>query len=79
MFDIGFSELLLVAIAALVAIGPKDMPQVLFKMGRMARQARIFLNGFRDQYSQVMHDVELEQYRKEFLEKQKAENDKPGP
>lgn len=68
MFDIGFSEVLLIAIAALVAIGPKDMPQILFRFGRFARQIRIFVNGFRDQYAEIMHDVEVDHYRKQYGE-----------
>jgi sec-independent protein translocase protein TatB len=80
MFDIGFSEVLLIAIAALVAIGPKDMPQALFRLGRMMRQVRIVMNGFRDQYSQVMHDVEVEHYRKEFGQIERDANEmKPLP
>jgi sec-independent protein translocase protein TatB len=66
MFDIGFSEVLLIAIVALIAIGPKDIPQILFRFGRLMRQIRIFTNGFRNQYSEVMHDIELDHYRKEF-------------
>jgi sec-independent protein translocase protein TatB len=66
MFDIGFSELLLIAIVSLIAIGPKDMPKLLFRFGRLMRQIRMFLNGFRDQYAQVMHEIEVDHYRKEF-------------
>lgn len=69
MFDVGFSEVLLIGIIALVAIGPKDLPQLLFRFGRLVRRVRIFMNGFRDQYSDVMHQVELDHYRKEFEKK----------
>ncbi len=66
MFDIGFSELLLIAIAALVAIGPKDLPEILFRFGRLMRQVRLVFNRFRDEYAEVMHDIEVEHYRKKY-------------
>jgi sec-independent protein translocase protein TatB len=66
MFDIGFSEIMLIAVVALVAIGPKDLPDILFRAGRMTRRAKIFLGGIRDQFSDVMHEAEVTHYRKQF-------------
>ena len=66
MFDIGFSEILLVAIAALIAIGPKDLPDVLFRLGRFSRQVKMFVGGVRNQYSEIMHEAEVTHYRKEL-------------
>ena len=72
MFDIGFREIVLIAVVALISVGPKDIPQLLFKFGRMMRQVRIFTNQFRNSYSEVMHDIELDHYRKEFENAQKS-------
>lgn len=66
MFNIGFSELLLIAVAALVAIGPKDLPQILFRFGRLMRQGRLIFNRFRDEYAEIMHDIEVEHYRQKY-------------
>lgn len=66
MFEIGASEILLIAIAALIAIGPKDLPEILFRLGRLVRRVRIVMNGFRDQYAEIMHEAEINHYRKEF-------------
>lgn len=66
MFEIGASEILLIAIVALIAIGPQDLPDILFRLGRLARRARMMMNGLRDQYSEIMHEAELNHYRKEF-------------
>lgn len=66
MFEIGASEILLIAIVALIAIGPQDLPEILFRLGRLMRRVRMTLNGLRDQYSEIMHDAELNHYRKEF-------------
>ncbi len=66
MFDIGFSEILLIAVVALLAIGPKDLPDILFRFGRLVRRAKILLGGIRDQFSDVMHEAEITHYRKQF-------------
>jgi sec-independent protein translocase protein TatB len=66
MFDIGFSEILLVAIAALIAVGPKDLPEMLFKLGRFARRIKMFMNGIRNEYADIMHEAEVEHYRKQI-------------
>ena len=67
MFDIGFSELLVIGVAALIAIGPKDLPDVLFRLGRVTRRVKIFLGGIRDQYADIMHESEVEHYRKQYV------------
>lgn len=66
MFDIGFSELLLIAVVAIVAIGPEDLPEALFRMGRFMRQVKMFMGGIRDQYSEIMHEAEMAHYRKKI-------------
>ena len=40
MFDIAWSELLLIAVIALIFIGPKELPQVLHTFGRMVAKLR---------------------------------------
>ncbi len=40
MFDIGLSEIVVVAAVALIVIGPKDLPQLMHKLGGWAGQAR---------------------------------------
>jgi sec-independent protein translocase protein TatB len=66
MFDIGLSEILLIAVVAIVAIGPEDMPEALFRFGRFIRQVKIFLSGLQNQYSEIMHEAELQHYRREL-------------
>lgn len=75
MFEIGASEILLIAIVALIAIGPKDLPEILFRLGRLVRRMRMMLGGLRDQYSEIMHEAELNHYRKEFGAKLMDERD----
>ena len=40
MFDIGYSELLLIAVVALIVIGPKDLPRVMRTVGHWVGRAR---------------------------------------
>jgi sec-independent protein translocase protein TatB len=49
MFDIGFSEIVLIAGLSLVVLGPKKLPGVVRTMGRWAGRARAMARQFRDQ------------------------------
>lgn len=44
MFNIGFSELLLVLLVAFLVVGPKDLPKVARWLGRMVKKSRRLLN-----------------------------------
>ncbi len=44
MFNIGFSELLLVLLVAFVVVGPKDLPKVARWLGRMVKKSRRLIN-----------------------------------
>ncbi|MBM3490637.1 MAG: twin-arginine translocase subunit TatB [Alphaproteobacteria bacterium] len=65
MFDIGWSEMLLCAVVALVVIGPKDLPQALRALGRLLGKARATANEFRGQFDDLMRESELEELRKQ--------------
>ncbi len=49
MFDIGFSEVLVIAGLALIVLGPDKLPQVARTIGRWAGRARAMARQFRDQ------------------------------
>jgi sec-independent protein translocase protein TatB len=66
MFDVGFSEFFLIAVVAIIAIGPEDVPDALFRFGRFVRQVKMFTNGIRNQYSDIMHEAEMQHYRKQL-------------
>lgn len=48
MFDIGFMELMLILIIALVVIGPERMPEVARKVGQFIGKTRNFINSVKD-------------------------------
>ncbi len=59
MFDIGFSELLLIAVLALVVLGPKRLPEVARTAGRWAGRARRFVDSVKRDMDREMDDEGL--------------------
>ncbi len=56
MFDIAWSELLLIAVVALIFIGPKELPAVLHKLGMMTAKLRRAADDFRRQFEDSMRE-----------------------
>src|SRR6201997_5697483 len=61
MFDIGFSEVLLIFVLALVVLGPEKLPRVAAQVGRWIGRARGMARQFREQLEE---EVNLEEARK---------------
>ncbi len=72
MFDVAPTELLLVAVVALLVIGPKDLPHVLRVLGRWVAKARNVASQFRSGFDEMIREAEL----KDMEEKWRAENEK---
>lgn len=53
MFDIGWSELLLIGVVALIVIGPEDLPKLFHTLGRITARAR----GMAREFSSAMEDA----------------------
>ncbi len=64
MFDIAWSELLLIAVVALIFIGPKELPQVLHNLGRMSAKLRRSADDFRRQFEDSMREAGYEDLHK---------------
>lgn len=69
MFDIAPSELLLVAIVALLVIGPKDLPLALRSAGRWIGKVRRMSNHFRAGVETMIREAELAEIEKEWQER----------
>lgn len=65
MFDFSWSELLVIALVALVVIGPKDLPKVLRAAGKWAAKARAVAREFQSSIDQMIRESELDEVRKE--------------
>ena len=72
MFDVGASELLLIAVVAVVVIGPKDMPLALRTAGRWIGKVRKMSAHFRAGIDTMVREAELEEMEKKWKEQNAA-------
>ena len=63
--SLGFSEILLLGILALVVVGPKDLPLLLRKLGRWTAKLRGMAQEFRTGMDELARQAELDELRKE--------------
>jgi sec-independent protein translocase protein TatB len=64
MFDIGWSELVVIAVVALIAIGPKELPGVLRTVGHYMRKIRGMASEFQGQFQEAMREAEMADLKK---------------
>ncbi|PCJ32211.1 MAG: twin-arginine translocase subunit TatB [Gammaproteobacteria bacterium] len=73
MFDIGFWELLLIAVVALVVVGPERLPKLIRVVGLWVGRANATVQSIRNEISQELRAEELTQaLNKTVLEKEKV-------
>jgi sec-independent protein translocase protein TatB len=72
MFDIGWSEFVLIAVVALIAIGPKELPGVLRMVGQWIRKARKMAAEFQGQFQEAMREAEMADLKQSFDEVREA-------
>jgi sec-independent protein translocase protein TatB len=72
MFDIGSTELLLIAIVAIVVIGPRDLPRALYKLGQIMGKAKGMARHFRTGIDAMVREAEMEELEKKWA----AENER---
>lgn len=65
MFDIGWDEMALVAVVALIVIGPKDLPQVLRMCGQWVRKAREMAGEFQRGMDDMVRESEIGDLKKQ--------------
>ena len=68
MFDIGWSELLVIGIVALIVIGPKELPGVLRTLGQWMGKIRRMASEFQGQFQEAMREAEIAELKKEIDE-----------
>jgi sec-independent protein translocase protein TatB len=64
MFDIGWSEMAVIAVVALVVIGPKELPGALKTFAYWMKQARKMAREFQSGVDEIVREAELEDARK---------------
>jgi sec-independent protein translocase protein TatB len=75
MFDIGWSELVVIAVVALIAIGPKELPGVLRMVGQWMGKARKMAAEFQGQFNEAMREAEMADLKKTFDDVKDAAKD----
>lgn len=65
MLDIGWTELLLIAVVAIVVIGPKDLPRAMRTVGQWTTKVKRMAGDFQRQFNEAVREAELEDVKKE--------------
>jgi len=68
MFDIGWGELLVIGVVALIVIGPKELPGVLRALGQWTTKIRRMASEFQSQFQEAMREAEMADLKKEVDE-----------
>jgi sec-independent protein translocase protein TatB len=65
MFDISWTEFLLIGVVALIFIGPKELPAVLRTLGQWTRRIRSMAADFQNQFQEAMREAEMADLKKQ--------------
>jgi sec-independent protein translocase protein TatB len=65
MFDISWTEFLLIGVVALIVIGPKELPAVLRTLGQWTRKVRGMAADFQNQFQEAMREAEMADLKKD--------------
>ncbi len=66
MFDFAWSEIALIGIVALIAIGPKDMPVAIKAVAGMIKKARRMAAEFQTHVDELVREADLQEVRDQF-------------
>jgi sec-independent protein translocase protein TatB len=66
MFDIGWTEMLMVAVVAIIVVGPKDLPGMLRTVGKSIKKVRGMAGDFQRQFDDALKEAELDGIKKTF-------------
>ena len=64
MFDIGWSELLVIGVVAIIVVGPKELPRLMRTFGHYLGKVRHMAADFQRQFEEAVRDSEIEEVRK---------------
>lgn len=63
MFEVGWSEILVIVIVMIVVVGPKDLPKMLRAFGKATAKFRATAGEFRKQFDEALKEAELDDVR----------------
>src|SRR5580700_11377907 len=68
MFDFAWSEIALIGVVALIAIGPKDMPKAIKTVTSMIKKARRMAGEFQTHVDEMLREADLDEVRRQVDE-----------
>jgi sec-independent protein translocase protein TatB len=71
MLDVGWTELVVIAIVLIIVVGPKDLPPMLRTFGKMMTKMRGMAGDFRQQFDEALKEADLDDVRKTLSDAQK--------
>ena len=70
MFDLGWDEMAIIAVLALVVLGPKELPNALRTISMLMKNARKLAGEFQSGVNEIIREADLEEARKKLTEVQ---------
>ena len=70
MLDVGWTELVVIAIVLIIVVGPKDLPPMLRTFGKMMSKMRGMATDFRHQFDEALREADLDDVRKTLSDAQ---------
>ncbi len=64
MFEIGWTEMLVIAVVMIVVVGPKDLPGMLRTFGKTTKKLRSMAGDFQKQFNEALKEAELDDVKK---------------
>jgi sec-independent protein translocase protein TatB len=64
MFEVGWTEMLVIAVVMIVVVGPKDLPRMLRTIGKMTAKVRGMAGDFQRQFNEALKEAELDEVKK---------------
>ena len=65
MFDIGWTELLVIAMVTIIVVGPKDLPRVMRTIAQTIGKLKRMAGEFQNQFDQALKEAELDTLKKD--------------
>lgn len=66
MFDIGWTEITVILVIAIIVIGPKDLPKVLRTVGQWVAKAKAMTRDFRGHVDEMIRETEIDEVKKQI-------------
>lgn len=66
MFDIGWTEMVVVLVIAVLVVGPKDLPRAISTVGKYIRKARAMAREFQSGLNELARESELDEIKKDI-------------